>query len=79
MKWTKNLPHPFILSVLCLTLGLAPFVPIPHVWEKLMMLFQGELYRPMDIFDLLMHGTPWILLFLKLINIKQTHTEGNEL
>ena len=55
-----------LLVVLCLTLGLAPFTPQPHVWEKLRMLFAGELVKPIDIFDLLMHATPWILLVLKL-------------
>ena len=55
-----------LLVVLCLTLGLAPFVPEPHLWEKLKMLAAGELTEPIDIFDLLMHGAPWILLFLKL-------------
>ena len=55
-----------LLVVLCLTLGLAPFVPEPHLWEKLKMLAAGELAEPIDIFDLLMHGAPWILLLLKL-------------
>ena len=55
-----------LLLVLCLTLGLAPFTPQPHVWEKLQMLVAGELVKPIDIFDLLMHATPWILLVLKL-------------
>ena len=55
-----------LLLVLCLTLGLAPFTPQPHVWEKLQMLVAGELVRPIDIFDLLLHATPWILLVLKL-------------
>ena len=54
------------LVVACATLGLAPFVPEPHVWEKLKMLVAGGLTRPADIFDLLLHGTPWILLILKL-------------
>lgn len=53
------------LIVLCLLLGLAPFVPEPHIWEKLKMLFAGTLQRPIDIFDLLMHGTPWALLAAK--------------
>lgn len=52
--------------IIALTLGLAPFVPEPHVWEKLKMLSAGELTRPIDIFDLLMHGTAWVLLFAKL-------------
>ena len=55
-----------LLLVLCLTLGLAPFTPQPHIWEKLQMLFAGELGKPIDIFDLLLHATPWILLLLKL-------------
>jgi len=53
-----------VLILACLTLGLAPFAP-PHVWEKLQMLFRGELVRPLDWFDLLMHATPWLVLFAK--------------
>ena len=52
--------------VMALTLGLAPFVPEPHVWEKLRMLAQGELRRGIDIFDLCLHGAPWLLLFAKI-------------
>jgi len=54
------------LVIIALTLGLAPFAPEPHVWEKLKMLAAGTLVRPVDIFDLLMHGLPWVLLGLKL-------------
>jgi hypothetical protein len=32
-----------LLLVLSLTLGLAPFSPEPHLWEKLKMLAAGEL------------------------------------
>lgn len=55
-----------ILIVLCLTLGLAPFSPEPHLWEKLGMLASGELTRALDIFDLLLHGSPWLFLIAKL-------------
>ena len=55
-----------LLVVICLTLGLAPFTPEPHLLEKLKMLVSGELGRPVDIFDLMMHGAPWVLLILKL-------------
>jgi len=55
-----------ILLLISLTLGLAPFVPEPHVWEKLKMLADGTLSRPIDIFDLFLHGTPWVLLILKI-------------
>jgi hypothetical protein len=53
-----------MLILACLTLGLAPFSP-PHIWEKLQMLARGQLVRPIDWFDLVLHGTPWVLLLLK--------------
>ena len=56
----------FQLALISLMLGLAPFVPEPHLFEKLKMLLAGELVKPIDIFDLFMHGTPVILLILKL-------------
>jgi hypothetical protein len=55
---------PILLAAL--TLGLAPFVPEPHIWEKLKMLVGGTLVRPIDIFDLLLHAAPWVLLLAKL-------------
>lgn len=51
------------------TLGLAPFLPEPHVWEKLKMLAAGTLSRPIDIFDLCLHGAPWGLLVAKLVTL----------
>lgn len=64
MGWLDRVP--WTVAVLAaLTLGLAPFVPKPHIVEKLQMLFAGRLSRPIDIFDLLMHGAPWILLIAK--------------
>ncbi len=53
-----------MIVLTCLTLGLAPFAP-PHIWEKLQMLFRGQLVRPIDWFDLVLHGTPWVFLLLK--------------
>ena len=63
-----------LLAVLCLTLGLAPFSPEPHVLEKLRLLANGELGRPLDMFDLLLHGAPWLLLILKLIRMARLRT-----
>lgn len=65
LVWLDGVPLGVILLV-ALTLGLAPFMPEPHVWEKLKMLAAGTLYRPIDIFDLFLHGAPWIVLSLKL-------------
>ena len=61
----KRIPLP-LLIVLCLTLGLAPFTAEPHVWEKLKMLASGELTKLLDIFDLSLHGAPWLLLIARL-------------
>ncbi len=66
MSWLDSIPLPMLI-IACLTLGLAPFFPEPHIWEKLKMLFAGNLIKPIDIFDFLLHGTPFVLLILKLI------------
>jgi hypothetical protein len=63
VAWLGRVPWAIVI-LLCLTLGLAPFAP-PHVWEKLQMLFRGKLTRPLDWFDLLLHGFPWLLLLAK--------------
>jgi len=55
-----------ILIILCLTLGLAPFF-LPHLFEKIKMLLEGQLVRPIVWFDLVMHATPWVFLVLKLL------------
>ena len=65
IQWLDMLPWNLII-IACLTLGLAPFFPEPHIWEKLKMLVAGTLVKPVDIFDLLMHATPFILAGLKL-------------
>ena len=64
MKLLDDLPWSLAI-LLSLSLGLAPFVPEPHIWEKLKMLFTGTLSDPVDIFDMLMHGAPWLLLIAK--------------
>ncbi len=53
--------------IAALALGLAPFTPEPHVWEKLKMLASGDLVRPIDSFDLAFHAAPWALLLAKLL------------
>ena len=60
-----RIPLP-VVGLLCLTLGLAPFVPAPHLLEKLGMLWAGVLTDPVDVFDLVLHGAPWLLLAMKL-------------
>jgi len=66
MKFLDSLSFQMLI-IASLLLGLAPFSPEPHLWEKLKMLAAGELREGIDIFDLLMHGTPLILLLLKFL------------
>ena len=68
MTWLDRIPL-WILVAVALTLGLAPFVPEPHLWEKLRMLASGTLSRPIDIFDLLLHGAPVVLLGIRLVRM----------
>jgi len=46
---------------------LLPFYPMPHFLEKLIMLKNGTLKKPIDIFDLFYHSVPTILLIVKLL------------
>lgn len=48
------------------TLGLAPFVPEPHIWKQILNIYHGRLTASIDYLDLLMHGAPWILLLTAL-------------
>jgi hypothetical protein len=55
-----------ILIVIAVLMILAPFKPMPHVLEKLIMLKNGTLTKPIDIFDLFYHLIPTIILLLKI-------------
>ena len=55
-----------ILIALAVWLAVAPIVPEPHLVEKLRMLWQGELHRPLDIFDLLFHSAPMVMVGVRL-------------
>jgi len=50
-----------------LTIGLAPFVPEPHLWGKIKWIAGGAIgMKPIDWGDALMHGLPWVLLIVSL-------------
>lgn len=60
----KHIPYLLLVPV-ALLLAVAPFGQEPHLVEKLRMLGAGELRRPIDIVDLLLHGGPLLLLVWK--------------
>ncbi len=52
-----------LVIIACLTLGLAPFVPEPHVIGKVRWVLGGANGMAlMDVADLFFHGLPWLLL-----------------
>lgn len=57
--------NPLLWLILSLTLGLAPFSPEPHLWEKIKWVSSGaEGMRFIDWFDLVLHATPWVMLII---------------
>jgi hypothetical protein len=59
-----------LVIMACLLLGLAPFVPEPHLLGKLRWVAGGAIgMQPLDWFDLFWHGFPWVLL-LRLVILK---------
>ena len=70
LKFLDKTPYT-VLILLTVFMLLAPFRPMPHVVEKFMMLLDGTLTRPIDIFDLFYHLAPALLLFLKIIRFSR--------
>ncbi len=65
LNWLDRLPWSWLL-VLAVWMAIAPITPEPHLVEKLRLLVQGALVRPLDIFDLALHGAPLLLVAIKL-------------
>ena len=66
MRWLDRIPLLW-LALIAAWLAVAPVLPEPHLVEKLRLLSQGQLTKPIDIFDLLLHSVPAVLLVLRLI------------
>jgi hypothetical protein len=65
-----------IIVILCLTLGLAPFIPEPHLFGKVRWVLGGAHgMQLMDWFDVALHGFPFIIL-IRLIIIKLLKKNG---
>ena len=60
----KNILNDWKFMLLaCLTLGLAPFAPEPHIWGKIKWIRGGAVgMGPIDWIDFVLHGFPWALL-----------------
>ena len=59
-----------LVILACLTLGLAPFFPEPHLLGKIRWILGGAKgMMPIDWFDFIFHGLPWVLLG-RLVSVK---------
>jgi hypothetical protein len=71
LLWLDKIPLT-ALVLAAIALGLTPFTPEPHLWQKLKMLANGTLSRPIDIFDLVMHTSVPLLLAVRLIRMARS-------
>lgn len=61
-----------LILLLCLTLGLAPYFPEPHIVGKIRWIVGGANGMMLiDWFDTIMHGVPFVLL-IRIIILKIT-------
>ena len=66
MKFIKENTLLFLLA--SLSLGLAPFLPEPHLWGKIRWIAGGAYgMEAADWFDFFMHGAPWFLLIFSFL------------
>ena len=77
MKFLDKIPLVPLL-IIAILMGLAPFKPEPHLLQKLSMLADGSLGKPIDIFDLAIHGLPVLLLAAKLLRMTMKGSEKTE-
>ncbi len=70
LKWLDRFPLVWLI-LLALWMLVAPITPEPHLIEKIRMLSEGQLSKPLDIFDMLMHSAPSLLLLIRLARLKR--------
>jgi len=59
------------LAFVAVFMMLAPFSPEPHLLEKSRMLINGELSKPIDIFDLFWHSLFITVFLIRLVRSKK--------
>ena len=72
----KKIPYAVLIPLTVFML-LAPFKPMPHLLEKLIMIKDGTLTRAIDIFDLIYHLAPLAILIGKVRVHQRDKKEGS--
>jgi hypothetical protein len=64
--------------ILTLSLGLAPFLPEPHIWKQIRNLATVQPMELMDWLDLVLHGAPWAWLAFELSRMRRASSQNTE-
>jgi len=64
-SWIVELPYG-LLIVMAIFMAIAPIQPEPHLVQKFQWLMNGLPFKLIDVFDVLWHLLPMILITLKL-------------
>ena len=64
LKFLNKLPYATLILAAIFML-LTPISPMPHIVVKILMIKNGALFKPLDIFDIFFHFFPLILLIIK--------------
>lgn len=75
----KPSDHVKLALILCITIGLTPYYPVPHSYEKLKWLLEGGNNMLMlDFFDLIFHNLPWLYLLGSVIYFYRRKAETKQ-
>jgi len=66
MKWLDDISYVFLIAA-ALLMAMMPFQPEPHLVQKYALWLAGNLQKPTDIFDVIWHLLPTLLLLLKFV------------
>lgn len=64
-----NIQTGLMFLFIAIIMAIMPITPQPHLFEKLQMLKQGTLERPIDWFDLFIHGAPFLYVIYYFSNL----------
>jgi len=67
-KWLEPIPFG-LLTLISIWMLIAPIFPEPHLVQKAMWLVQGQAFKAIDVFDVVWHLFPSILLLIKWLKL----------
>ncbi len=75
MKILDKIPYPIIIAI-AIFMSLAPLTGEPHLIEKWRMLAAFTLTKPIDIFDIIIHTAPIVIVLLKIVRTMRLNNKN---